>query len=88
MPRYGQSPFLGALGGSLNQILVPAVCTGYFVWHRQHAASAVTLFWAGENVVDVATYVADARDMRLPVWDKPAMACLASRIPSGRSLAG
>jgi len=59
--------FLGALGGSLNQVLIPAVCTGYFLWHRQPAAAAVALFWAGENVVDVAIYAADGRDMKLPL---------------------
>lgn len=59
--------FVGALGGSLNQVLIPAICTGYFLWHARLAAAAVTLFWAGENVVDVAVYVADGRDMRLPL---------------------
>jgi hypothetical protein len=59
--------FLGILGGSLNQVLVPAVCTGYFLWHRQAAAAAVTLFWTGESITDVAIYVADGRDMALPL---------------------
>jgi hypothetical protein len=59
--------FMSTLGGSLNQVLVPAVCTGYFLWHGQAAAAAVTLFWAGESLVDVAVYVADGRDMKLPL---------------------
>ena len=59
--------FVGTLGGSLNQVLVPAVCTGYFLWHGQVAAAAVTLFWAGESLADVAIYVADGRDMKLPL---------------------
>jgi hypothetical protein len=59
--------FPGVLGGSLNQVLIPAVCTGYFLWHRQTAAAAVTLFWTGESLVDVAIYVADGRDMALPL---------------------
>src|SRR6185369_9642008 len=59
--------FLGVLGGSLNQVLIPAVCTGYFLWHRQTAAAAVTLFWTGESITDVALYVADGRDMALPL---------------------
>jgi hypothetical protein len=59
--------FLGTLGGSLNQVLVPAVCTGYFLWHRQSAATAVALFWTGESLADVAIYVADGRDMALPL---------------------
>jgi hypothetical protein len=59
--------FLGILGGSLNQVLIPAICTGYFVWHRQPAVAAVMLFWVGESVTDVAIYVADGRDMALPL---------------------
>ena len=59
--------FMGALGGSLNQVLIPAVCTGSFLWHGQRAAAAVTLFWTGESLVDVAIYVADGRDMKLPL---------------------
>ena len=59
--------FLGMLGGSLNQILVPAVCTGAFLYRRQWAAAAVTLFWTGQNVIDVAIYAADGRDMKLPL---------------------
>ena len=59
--------FLGALGGSLNQVLIPAICTGYFFWHGRLAAAAVMLFWVGENVVDVGIYAADGRDMKLPL---------------------
>ena len=59
--------FLSTLGGSLNQVLVPAVCTGYFLWQGRAAAAAVTLFWVGESLVDVAIYVADGRDMKLPL---------------------
>ena len=62
---FGQ--FMGALGGSLNQVLIPAICTGYFLWHRQPAAASVALFWTGENLVDVAIYAADGRDMKLPL---------------------
>ena len=59
--------FMGVLGGSLNQVLIPAICTGYFFWHGQRAAAAVMLFWTGESVTDVAIYAADGRDMRLPL---------------------
>ena len=59
--------FVTVLGGSLNQVLIPAVCTGYFLRQKQQAAAAVTLFWTGESVVDVAIYVADGRDMKLPL---------------------
>lgn len=59
--------FLGVLGGSLNQVLIPAVCTGYLLRQGRPAAAAVTLFWTGESLTDVAIYVADGRDMALPL---------------------
>jgi hypothetical protein len=59
--------FVGMLGGSLTQVLIPAICTGHFLWHGRTAADAVTLFWTGESLVDVAIYVADGRDMALPL---------------------
>ena len=59
--------FLHYLGGSLMQVLIPAICSIYFWLHQQHSASAVTLFWAGESITNVAIYVADARKMELPL---------------------
>jgi hypothetical protein len=59
--------FVAVLGGSLNQVLVPAVCTGVFLARRQYGPAAVTLFWTGESLADVAVYVADGRAMALPL---------------------
>jgi hypothetical protein len=62
---FGQ--FLGILGGSLNQVLVPAVCTGVFLARRQWGSASATLFWTGQSVADLAVYVADGRAMRVPL---------------------
>jgi hypothetical protein len=59
--------FIGALGGSLNQVLIPAVCAIHFFRQKQVAAASVAGFWMGENVIGVAIYVADGRDMKLPL---------------------
>lgn len=59
--------FLQALGGSLTQVAIPALCTAYFLLHHQPSAAAATLFWTGESITHVAVYVADARLMRLPL---------------------
>jgi hypothetical protein len=55
------------LGGSLMQILIPAICAIYFWLHQQRASSATALFWAGESLTNVAIYVADARRIELPL---------------------
>jgi hypothetical protein len=60
--------FMTVLGGSLLQVLVPLVCAATFA--RQHGnwfACAVCAWWAGQNLVDIAPYVADARALQLPL---------------------
>ena len=59
--------FIAVLGGSLNQVLIPAICTAVFVRRNELGAAAATLFWTGESLVDVAVYVADGRAMALPL---------------------
>ena len=50
------------LGGSLMQVLVPLVCAGAFLTtHWNPFAAAVMGWWAGENLMDVAIYINDAR---------------------------
>lgn len=59
--------FLMVLGGSLTQIAFPAVFTGYFFYSRQYFSSVLTLFWTGQNFMDVAVYMADAPYRALPL---------------------
>lgn len=59
--------FLFVLGGSLTQILFPAAFTVYFFKTQQRFASAVTLFWTGQNFMDVAVYIRDAPVRLLPL---------------------
>jgi hypothetical protein len=62
---FGQ--FIAILGGSLNQILIPAIISGYFLYQRQAYSGAITLCWVGENFWDVSIYAKDGRDMALPL---------------------
>jgi hypothetical protein len=56
------------LGGSLFQCLLPLLLAGYFVFgQRQPFSASVCLWWAGQNFIDVAPYIADARMMALPL---------------------
>src|SRR5688572_30579509 len=58
--------FMTSLGGLLTQVLVPLVCMATFILKtRDLYAAAVALWWAGENLVDMAPYVADARALQL-----------------------
>jgi len=56
------------LGGSLFQCLMPLILVVYFLrWQQQPFSAAMCLWWCGQNFIDVAPYIADARAMALPL---------------------
>ena len=59
--------FIGTLGGSTMQVLIPAMIVVYFVMHRQNYSGAVTLFWVAQSLFNVSVYVKDARARVLPL---------------------
>ncbi|MBI4839883.1 MAG: hypothetical protein HY803_02200 [candidate division NC10 bacterium] len=59
--------FIGILGGSLVQVLIPAGIVVYFAVHRQKYSAAVTLFWVAQSLFNVSVYARDARAWRLPL---------------------
>ena len=59
--------FIGILGGSLTQVLIPAIVVGYFFLHQQPYSAAVTLFWVAQSLFNVSAYVRDARAQVLPL---------------------
>jgi hypothetical protein len=59
--------FIGILGGSLMQVLVPAIVVGHFVWQGYRYSAAIALFWVGQSLFNVSVYVKDARARVLPL---------------------
>jgi len=59
--------FIGILGGSLMQVLVPAIVVAYFFFHRQPYSASVSLFWVAQSLFNVSVYVRDARTRALPL---------------------
>jgi hypothetical protein len=58
--------FMMVLGGSLFQLIVPASLTVIFLTkHRDVFGAAVTWWWTGENLVDLAPYIDDARTLQM-----------------------
>jgi len=54
------------LGGSLLQVLVPIICgVAFLTTSWDPLAAAVMGWWAGENLLDVAIYINDARALQL-----------------------
>lgn len=58
---------IGIWGGTLFQLLIPAVFVVYFALRGETSGTAFGVFWLGENGLYAATYIADARTMDLPL---------------------
>jgi hypothetical protein len=59
--------FMGFLGGTLFQLLIPVTFFGYFLQRHNRFAAAVMLWWIAQNLWNISVYVKDARDMALPL---------------------
>jgi hypothetical protein len=57
--------FMSVAGGSLFQVIFPAVFVGYFIWHKKYYSAAIVLFWVGQSILNVWVYAADAVVMQL-----------------------
>lgn len=56
------------LGGTIGQVAVPVLLGWYFLARREQPAGAAFCgWWAGENLVNISVYMADARDLALPL---------------------
>jgi hypothetical protein len=60
--------FMTSLGGSLAQLLMPFICLLVFlIKTRDTFAASFSLWWIGENFIDLAPYINDARSRTLPL---------------------
>lgn len=58
---------LTVYGGTLFQLLFPLLAAVHFRRRRQAAGFALAIVWLGENLHNVARYMADARAQELPL---------------------
>lgn len=60
--------FITSLGGTLGQLLMPLICMAVLLLRTRDAfGAAVSLWWFGENFLDIAPYINDARAGVLPL---------------------
>jgi hypothetical protein len=59
--------FLGFAGGTLAQLIMPAVFAVYFWRQGDRHAATVPLWWVAQNLWNISVYVADARAQALPL---------------------
>lgn len=57
--------FMTVLGGSLLQCLIPLVAAISFIRQEQPFSASICGWWAGQNLIDLAPYIADARALRM-----------------------
>ncbi|ATG89423.1 zinc ribbon domain-containing protein [Methylomonas koyamae] len=63
---FGQ--FVASLGGTLGQLLMPTVCLlTLLLKTRDPFGAGLCLWWIGENFLDIAPYINDARAGQLPL---------------------
>ncbi len=53
------------LGGTITQLLIPLLFGKYFLSNRKYFESLFCLFWLGDNLINVSTYIKDAQSMTL-----------------------
>ena len=57
-----------SLGGSIAQVFMPVICLAVFlIKTRDTFAASFTLWWTGQNFMDLAPYINDARSLTLPL---------------------
>lgn len=67
--------FMTILGGSLMQVLVPMVCAfALYFQNEDPFGAALCVWWMGENLLDLAPYINDARALNLMLLGGPANA--------------
>ena len=59
--------FMSVLGGSLLQFLIPVIAAIGFLRQDEpeRFGAAICTWWAGQNLVDLAPYIADSRSLQL-----------------------
>lgn len=60
-------PTLGLYGGTLGQLVFPAVVTVSFWRKGAPVSTALGLLWLFQNFLNIARYMADAQAQRLPL---------------------
>jgi len=57
--------FMMIAGGSLFQVIFPAIFVGYFIWQKQYYSAAIVALWVGQSILNVWVYANDAVVMQL-----------------------
>jgi len=59
--------FMGILGGSLFQVMMPLIVMVAFIRQGDSFEAAIMLWWAGQNFIDISPYISDGEYRGLPL---------------------
>ena len=59
--------FMMIAGGSLFQVIMPALFVGYFWYNNKYYSAALVLFWVGQSILNVSVYAGDSLALQLPL---------------------
>ncbi len=60
--------FIASLGGSIGQVLIPLICLLTLLFKtRDTFGASITLWWTGQNLIDLAPYINDATSLTMPL---------------------
>jgi hypothetical protein len=60
--------FIGALGGTLAQVLFPLGVGCLAFWQKRPITAMFFAFWLGRGLTEISTYIGDARSQSLPLF--------------------
>ena len=58
---------IGLLGGTITQLMVPMLFLIYFLIQSDHFGTGFSVFWIGDNLINISNYIFDAKDRILPL---------------------
>lgn len=59
--------FVQFAGGTLFQLILPAMFVGYFFRQKDRHGASISLWWVAQSLWNVSVYVKDARAQELPL---------------------
>ena len=59
--------FMMIAGGSLFQVIMPAMFVSYFWYYGKYYSAALVFFWVGQSILNVSVYAGDSLDLQLPL---------------------
>ena len=59
--------FMQFAGGTLFQLIMPAIFVAYFLRRKEIHSASVALWWVAQNFWNISVYAADARAQELPL---------------------